>query len=382
MNDEYAELSEKDYLQVIEIINGMQECQSKADLEIFLKDVFFPTFSIQQLSFMWGDDDLRSESHKFSQSFIQFGCPEEIEITRKLLPYLKSIPEKAISTLRPVLAHDVDIPQVTLEDELGIFFTENPQYKRQDLGDAFKSRRFIAIHNPPDFDMTIGLTRYHPNNSPFTFREIRMVELLCPTFFHVMKFIAINEDLKNFRALSEVLAGSSTAMAMVNPNGYVVFANETFQKVLNIGHKEFLPKDLYELLLQKTDVYSPGENIENTLEELSFYDVADIIYRLSWTRLKRPGEPEDQCWLLRLKPAIDPYSQTLLAMRNANLTRRETEIATLVCDGIADREISSRLFISQNTVKNHVSNIFKKFNINKRIQLIAQLNNNGANHEN
>ncbi len=383
MNDEYSELIEKDYLQVIDIINGMQECESKNDLELFIKEVFFPTFSVQQLSFMWVDDDLKNKSHNPPKNLIQFGCSqEEIEIAHKLMPYLKTLPQKAISSLRPVLAHDVDIPQETLENELALFFQENPQYKREDLGDAFNSRRSIAIHNPPEFNMTIGLVRHHPNNSPFTFREIRMVELLRFTFFRVIKFIAINEEIKNFRSLSEVLAESPTAMAMVNPNGYLVFANETFQKVLNIRQQQFLPKDLAELLLGKTDIVSPGKNIENILEELTFYSVDDTVYRLSWTRLKRPGEPEDGCWLLRMKPAIDPYSQTLLAMRKAKLTRRETEIATLVCDGIADPEISSRLFISEYTVKNHVSNIFQKLNIHKRIQLVAQRNNKETQHGN
>lgn len=50
------------------------------------------------------------------------------------------------------------------------------------------------------------------------------------------------------------------------------------------------------------------------------------------------------------------------------LTRREYEVLTLVAEGMNNREIAERLFISEKTVKNHVSNIFKKISVSDRIQ--------------
>lgn len=50
------------------------------------------------------------------------------------------------------------------------------------------------------------------------------------------------------------------------------------------------------------------------------------------------------------------------------LTKREYEVLTLVAEGLNNREIAERLFISEKTVKNHVSNIFKKIHVNDRIQ--------------
>lgn len=50
------------------------------------------------------------------------------------------------------------------------------------------------------------------------------------------------------------------------------------------------------------------------------------------------------------------------------LTKREYEVLTLVAEGLNNREIAERLFISEKTVKNHVSNIFKKIDVNDRIQ--------------
>nr|WP_035162723.1 response regulator transcription factor [Caloranaerobacter azorensis] len=50
------------------------------------------------------------------------------------------------------------------------------------------------------------------------------------------------------------------------------------------------------------------------------------------------------------------------------LTRREYEVLTLVAEGLNNKEIAERLYISEKTVKNHVSNIFRKINVNDRIQ--------------
>lgn len=50
------------------------------------------------------------------------------------------------------------------------------------------------------------------------------------------------------------------------------------------------------------------------------------------------------------------------------LTRREYEVLTLIAEGLNNREIAEKLFISEKTVKNHVSNIFKKIDVCDRIQ--------------
>lgn len=51
-----------------------------------------------------------------------------------------------------------------------------------------------------------------------------------------------------------------------------------------------------------------------------------------------------------------------------SLTRREYEVLTLIAEGLNNRDIANKLFISEKTVKNHVSNIFKKIEVNDRIQ--------------
>ena len=51
------------------------------------------------------------------------------------------------------------------------------------------------------------------------------------------------------------------------------------------------------------------------------------------------------------------------------LTRREKEILQEVMIGATNREIAKNLFISENTVKNHIRNIMEKLQINNRVQV-------------
>ena len=51
-----------------------------------------------------------------------------------------------------------------------------------------------------------------------------------------------------------------------------------------------------------------------------------------------------------------------------NLTTREIEVLELIAEGMINKEIAKKLYISEKTVKNHVSNIFRKLNVSDRTQ--------------
>ena len=53
------------------------------------------------------------------------------------------------------------------------------------------------------------------------------------------------------------------------------------------------------------------------------------------------------------------------------LAKREVEVARLVADGLSNKEIGARLFISVHTVDSHIRSILNKLGVNSRAQIAA-----------
>jgi DNA-binding NarL/FixJ family response regulator len=64
-------------------------------------------------------------------------------------------------------------------------------------------------------------------------------------------------------------------------------------------------------------------------------------------------------------------SETAVQQREIEeLSAREHEVLELLAQGMSNRNIAETLFISEKTVKNHVSNILKKLSVNDRTQAV------------
>lgn len=75
-----------------------------------------------------------------------------------------------------------------------------------------------------------------------------------------------------------------------------------------------------------------------------------------------------------IQPDMIPMLNSKMVIRNSdkekikNLTKRELEVLILVSEGMFNKEIADRLNISERTVKNHISSIFKKIDVADRTQ--------------
>ncbi|MDQ2648416.1 MAG: response regulator transcription factor [Actinomycetota bacterium] len=59
------------------------------------------------------------------------------------------------------------------------------------------------------------------------------------------------------------------------------------------------------------------------------------------------------------------------AVISPKLTTRELEVLKLVAQGMSNKEIAAELYISENTVKNHVRNILEKLHLHSRMEAVV-----------
>lgn len=69
-------------------------------------------------------------------------------------------------------------------------------------------------------------------------------------------------------------------------------------------------------------------------------------------------------------PATQPFTLNEQRLKDLGITRRELEILELIAQGMSNREIADKLFVSENTVKTHSSRLFDKLSAKRRTQAV------------
>ena len=67
---------------------------------------------------------------------------------------------------------------------------------------------------------------------------------------------------------------------------------------------------------------------------------------------------------------LAPFIPNDKKREDLNITRRELEILELIAQGMSNREIAGKLFVSENTVKTHCSRAFDKLGARRRTQAV------------
>ncbi|HZN13840.1 MAG TPA: response regulator transcription factor [Acidimicrobiales bacterium] len=118
--------------------------------------------------------------------------------------------------------------------------------------------------------------------------------------------------------------------------------------------------DLYEAIKAGASGY--------LLKEVSVEEVADSI------RAVMQGEskitPSMASKLINEFSAMSKRADERQRLPVPALTARELEVLKLVAKGMSNREIADELFISENTVKNHVRNILEKLHLHSRMEAV------------
>ena len=105
------------------------------------------------------------------------------------------------------------------------------------------------------------------------------------------------------------------------------------------------------------------------LKEISIDEVADAV-RSVWAGHSRIS-PSMAAKLLSEFAAMSKRAEERQQLPAPRLTDREMEVLKLVAQGLNNRDIAKELFISENTVKNHIRNILEKLHLHSRMEAVV-----------
>lgn len=69
-------------------------------------------------------------------------------------------------------------------------------------------------------------------------------------------------------------------------------------------------------------------------------------------------------------PEVRPFVADTTRIAALGITPRELEVLTLIAEGLSNKEMAVRLFVSENTIKTHTSRLFDKLGASRRTQAV------------
>jgi DNA-binding NarL/FixJ family response regulator len=178
---------------------------------------------------------------------------------------------------------------------------------------------------------------------------------------HHPEIVLIDVQLPGVTGLkiARVLRKQHTAMKIVFLSMHL--DDERLFDAIRSGACAFLTKDAdHETILEALRRVSLGENLINQL----------ILSRpqLAWRVLAE---------FRQLANESDPAREREIAFAALPLSAREIEVLDCVAQGLSNKEIADELYVTEQTVKNHMTSVLRKLDVNDRVQAVLFAVKNG-----
>lgn len=216
--------------------------------------------------------------------------------------------------------------------------------------------------------------------------------------FNTENWLKSGEIMKASKWIINISCETKGDMTMLYPEFYIAKTKlyiyegkiDKARKILNVLEKNAEKYDanalLAKVMILNSMVYEKTGHIEEAVSELEKAVslawkqklVRSLIGEGKWmkdmlSKLKKNTDNDDMCMFIDiLLTEFEPNFRIKAASSNEILSKREIEIIKLICDGATNLEISQKLFVSVNTVKTHLLNIYTKLDVHSRTRAAAK----------
>ena len=215
--------------------------------------------------------------------------------------------------------------------------------------------------------------------------------------------ITLQKELENpiSKWLDDIMIQKKENLAVVYPEIYVVkiryYINEKMlnkaKEILDMLQINAVENELIGLLIQvkilSSIIYDKLENEKEALRELKYaIDLSlkenpiqvylnegnlmkELLKKLK-RRFKTDNSKEKNAYIDKIINSFKSNTKHNIKETTISLKARETEVLKLIQEGASNSEISEELFISINTVKTHILNIYAKLDVHSRTKAVAK----------
>lgn len=188
----------------------------------------------------------------------------------------------------------------------------------------------------------------------------------------------IREGLSNllnmaegFRCLSTYADAESAIKGIKAVHPDVVLMDIDLPEMSGIDCVKILKRDLPNLDVIMLTAYTDDEYIFQALKAGAYGYLTKNIFPsklLNAIReVRRGGSPMSTYVARRVVSSFSSFANPL-----TSLSDREREVLNLLCNGDSYRDIAKKLFVSTNTVRFHLKNIYKKLQVNSRHEAVVK----------
>jgi DNA-binding CsgD family transcriptional regulator len=193
------------------------------------------------------------------------------------------------------------------------------------------------------------------SEGPFSKIDLKVVSIISKFLFMAISNGLNRKEINHYKeSLRLTLDDEHQGVFITDSDFTVRYANDTAQKMVIRAMGPENPKNQLSTLVRNGTKNRHTGKIENEFFSGNFFPL--------------PGSQLEKTIVL-----INEVPSTLTQSILGNfLTKREFEVLQLVENGLRNHEIAEKLFISVNTVKRHLDNLYIKFGVNSRTEMVAK----------